>query len=57
MTDSYGTAMLTVDTPQNVGCDPARWQHLLNMVHGWTATEEVPAAGLLVARKGIASGG
>ncbi len=47
---------LTTDTPENCGLDPARWQQTLDMVRGWTEVGDVPAAGLMVGRRGKTTG-
>lgn len=48
--------MLTIDTPQAVGLHPQRWESALKLVRGWCDAGHLPAAGLLVGRKGKTTG-
>ncbi|WP_339911856.1 serine hydrolase domain-containing protein [Symmachiella dynata] len=48
--------MFAIDTPQNIGLDPARWQHALGLVRSWTETDHVPAAGVMLLRNGKTTG-
>lgn len=48
--------MFNVDTPQAIGLDTARWQHVLDLFDSWCAADAIPAATVLVAREGRSTG-
>ena len=48
--------MLTVDNPESAGLDVDRWHSALDLVRNWCRDDQVPAAGLLVARSGKTTG-
>ena len=50
-------SLLTIAAPENCGLDPERWNAALDLVRGWTDSDDrVPAAAVLVGRRGMTPG-
>ena len=49
-------SLLTLADPEHCGLDPDRWGLALRLIQDWTASDRVPAAAVLVARRGMTPG-
>ncbi len=49
-------SLLTIAPAENCGLDPQRWNTALDIVRTWTEQDRVPAAAILVGRRGMTPG-
>jgi CubicO group peptidase (beta-lactamase class C family) len=47
---------VSVESPERVGLDPDRWRRVLGLIESWCVAGQLPAAGVLVARRGVTTG-
>lgn len=49
-------SLLTTASPERCGLDPVRWHAAMSIIRDWTDHDQVPAAAVLVGRKGMTPG-